>query len=175
MKVFCENLGPMHTPLTDDFPSNTAPPPLLPMARLVCEVGAVVSLGGPAKHGERRYVPILSGSVRGPELNGELAQGGVDWQVQRADGVTEISAHYVIRCADDALIEVQSDGLRHGPPELMARLARGEPVPAQDYFFRTLMRLTTGHPDWLHLNKLMALANGRRERSRVTLDIWRIG
>ena len=57
----------------------------------------------------------------------------------------------------------------------MARLARGEPVPAQDYFFRTLMRLTTGHPDWLHLNKLMALANGRRERSRVTLDIWRIG
>ena len=150
-------------------------PPLLPMARLVCQVGDVVSLGGPAKHGERRYVPILSGSVRGPELNGELLAGGVDWQLQRADGVTEISAHYVIRGADGALIEVHSDGLRHGPPDVMARLARGEAVPAQDYFFRTLMRLTTGHPDWLHLNKLMALASGRRERSRVTLDIWRIG
>ena len=152
-----------------------APPPLWPMGRLVCEVGAVVSLGGPAKHGERRFVPILGGTVQGPELNGTLLDGGVDWQVQRADGATEISAHYVIRTDDGALIEVQSDGLRHGPPEVMARLARGEPVPPQDYFFRTLLRLTTGHPAWLHVNKLMVLAVGQRERSRVTLDLWRIG
>ena len=144
------------------------------MTRVVCEVGAVVSLGGPAKHGERRFVPILSGQARGPELSGELLPGGVDWQVQRADGVTEISAHYVIRTADGALVEVQSDGLRHGPPEVMARLARGEAVPAQDYFFRTQVRLTTGHPDWLHLNRVMALAVGRREATRVTLDFWRI-
>ena len=27
------------------------------------------------------------------------------------------------------LIEVRSDGLRHGPAEVMARLARGEPAP----------------------------------------------
>ncbi len=152
-----------------------APPPLWPMGRLVCEVGAVVSLGGPAKHGERRFVPILGGTVQGPELNGTLLDGGVDWQVQRADGATDISAHYVIRTDDGALIEVQSDGLRHGPPEVMARLARGEPVPPQDYFFRTLLRLTTGHPAWLHVNKLMVLAVGQRERSRVTLDLWRIG
>ncbi|MDO9091905.1 MAG: DUF3237 domain-containing protein [Rubrivivax sp.] len=149
-------------------------PQLLHLTRVVCEVGAVVSLGGPAKHGERRYVPILSGTAAGPELNGELLQGGVDWQVQRADGVTDISAHYVIRTPDGALVEVQSDGLRHGPPEVMARLARGEPVPPQDYFFRTWVRLTTGHPDWLHLNKVMALAVGQREQRRVILDFWRI-
>lgn len=152
----------------------TTAPALLPMARIVCEVGALVSLGGPAKHGERRFVPILSGQVSGPELNGELLSGGVDWQVQRGDGATEISAHYVIRCADGALIEVQSDGLRHGPPEVMARLARGETVPPQDYFFRTLVRLTTGHASWLHLNKVMAIAVGQREKSRVLLDLWRI-
>ena len=158
-----------------EAPGVVAPPSLLPMARVVCEVGTLVTLGGPAKHGERRYVPILGGSVQGSELNGEVLPGGADWQVQRADGVTEISAHYVIRSNDGALIEVQSDGLRHGPPEVMARLARGEAVSPQDYFFRTLMRLTTGHPDWLHLNKVMALANGRRDRALVTLDIWRIG
>ena len=150
------------------------PPPLHWMCSVTCEVGAVVSLGGPAKHGERRFVPILSGSVQGPELSGELIEGGADWQVQRADGATEISAHYLIRSTDGALIEVQSDGLRHGPPEVMARLARGEVVPPQDYFFRTLVRLTTGHPSWLHLNKVMALAVGRRERTRVQLDFWRI-
>ena len=158
-----------------DFPATALPPPLLPMARIVCEVGPVVSLGGPARHGERRFVSILSGRVSGAELNGELLEGGVDWQVQRADGVTEISAHYVIRTPDGALVEVQSEGLRHGPPEVMARLARGEAVAPQDYFFRTLVRLTTGHPDWLHLNKVMALAVGQREARQVRLDLWRIG
>ena len=145
------------------------------MGTVICEVGAVVSLGAPAIHGERRFVPILRGNAQGPELNGELLEGGVDWQLQRADGATEISAHYVIRTSDGALIEVQSDGLRHGSPAVMARLTRGESVPTQDYFFRTQVRLTTGHPDWLHLNKVMALAVGRREPTRVLLDFWRIG
>jgi Protein of unknown function (DUF3237) len=149
-------------------------PLLVPMTRIVVEVGAVVSLGGPAKHGERRYVPLGAGTVSGPELQGMLVEGGVDWQVQRADGATDISAHYVIRTTDGALVEVQSDGLRHGAPEVMARLARGEPVAPHEVYFRTLMRFTTGHPAWLHLNKVLAVAVGRREPARVTLDVWRI-
>jgi hypothetical protein len=36
------------------------------------------------------------------------------------------------------------------------------------------MRFATGHADWLHLNKVMALASGRREAQRVILDVWRI-
>jgi Protein of unknown function (DUF3237) len=154
--------------------STLQPPALVHMTRVVCEVGAMVSLGGPAKHGERRFVPLGGGTVAGPELNGTLVEGGIDWQVQRADGVTDISAHYVIRTEDGALVEVQSEGMRHGPPEVMARLARGDPVARDEYFFRTLMRFTTGHPAWLHLNKVMALAVGQRERQRVLLDVWRI-
>ena len=150
------------------------PPALVHMTRVVCQVGALVSLGGPAKHGERRFVPLGGGTVAGPELSGTLVEGGIDWQVQRADGVTNISAHYVIRTEDGALVEVQSDGMRHGSPEVMARLARGEPVAGSEYFFRTLMRFTTGHPAWLHLNRVMAIAVGQRERQRVLLDVWRL-
>ena len=154
-----------------DFP---AAPALLPMTRIRCEVGALVSLGGPAKHGERRYVPLGGGSVVGPELNGTLVEGGVDWQVNRADGVLDIAAHYVIRTDDGALVEVQSDGMRHGPADVMARLARGEPVEPHEYFFRTVVRFTTGAPSWLHLNKVLALAVGRREARAVLLDFYRI-
>ena len=157
--------------MTDTF---TPPPALQPMCRVVCEVGELVSLGGPAKHGERRYVPLLGGTVEGPELSGSILPGGVDWQVLRADGVLEIAAHYVIRTPDGALVEVQSDGLRHGPAPVMARLARGEPVGRDEYFFRTLMRFTTGAPDWLHLNRVMALAVGQREARTVLLDVYRI-
>lgn len=150
-----------------------APPPLLPMARVRCEVSPLVTLG-PAKHGERRYVPLLGGTVQGPELNGEIVEGGVDWQLLRGDGVLEIAAHYVIRTSDGALIEVQSDGLRHGPPAVMARLARGEAVAANEYFFRTVVRFTTGARSWLHLNRCLALAVGQREARAVLLDFYRI-
>lgn len=144
------------------------------MTRIRCEVGPLVTLG-PAKHGERRFVPLGGGIVEGPELNGTIVEGGVDWQLLRADGALEIAAHYVIRTADDALVEVQSDGLRHGPPDVMERLARGDSVPPEAYFFRTLVRFTTGAPNWLHLNKTLAIASGRRESRLVLLDLFRIG
>jgi hypothetical protein len=144
------------------------------MAQIRCEVGALVSLG-PAKHGERRYVPLGGGTVVGPELNGTLVEGGVDWQVQRADGVLDIAAHYVIRTTDGALIEVQSDGMRHGSAEVMARLARNRFAARDAYFFRTIMRFQTGAPAWLHLNKVLALTLGQREARAVLLDVYRIG
>jgi hypothetical protein len=88
--------------------------------------------------------------------------------------VLDIAAHYVIRTDDGALIEVQSDGMRHGPAEVMARLARGDAVPRDEYFFRTIMRFQTGAAQWLHLNRVLALACGQREATRVVLDVYRI-
>lgn len=156
----------MHTPLPPA-------PLLLPMTQVHCQVGALVTLG-PGPHGERRFVPLGGGTVQGPELNGTLVEGGVDWQVNRADGVLDIAAHYVIRADDGALIEVRSDGLRHGPAEVMARLARGEAVDRDAYYFRTVVRFTTGAPQWQHLNKLIAIAVGQREASVVKLDFYRL-
>ncbi len=154
----------------NDFP---AAPALVPMTQIRCEVGGLVTLGA-APLGERRYVPLGGGSVRGPELNGTLVEGGVDWQIARSDGALEIAAHYVIRADDGALIEVRSEGLRHGPAEVMAQLARGEAVPRDAYFFRTLIRFTTGASAWQHLNKVMAIACGQREARLVLLDVYRL-
>ena len=148
-------------------------PALVPMAQVRCEVGDLVSLGA-AKYGERRYVALTGGTVVGPEFSGTILEGGVDWQINRADGVLDISAHYVVRTADGALVEVQSDGMRHGPAEVLARLARGEPARREEYFFRTAMRFQTGHPQWLHLNRVLALAVGQREARLVVLDVYRI-
>jgi len=159
-------MSTLHTPLPP-------PPALLPMAQVHCQVGALVSLGA-APLGERRYVPLGGGTVQGPELNGTLVEGGVDWQINRADGALEIAAHYVIRADDGALIEVRSDGVRHGPAPVMARLARGEVVGRDEYYFRTAVRFTTGAPQWAHLNGVLAIAVGQREASVVKLDFYRV-
>lgn len=153
---------------------STTPPTLTFMTQVRCDVGELVSLGA-APLGERRCVDILGGSVTGPELNGHIVAGGTDWQWNRSDGALEISAHYMIATADGARIEVHSNGLRHGPAEVLARLARGEDVAAHEYFFRTALRFCTGAPAWAHLNRTMGVAVGRREARRVVLDFWRLG
>lgn len=149
------------------------PPALVPMAHIRCEVGPLVTLG-PAPLGVRRYVPLLGGTVTGPELQGRIVEGGVDWQFQQADGGLEIDAHYVIEALDGGLIEVRSQGVRHGPPEVMAALGRGEDVPASAYYFRTAVRFTSGAPAWQHLNRVLAVACGRRQARSVLLDFYRV-
>ena len=67
----------MTAPMTAPMP---APPALIPMTQVRCEVGALVTLG-PAKYGERRYVPLGGGTVQGPELNGTLVEGGVTGKI----------------------------------------------------------------------------------------------
>lgn len=154
--------------------TDIAPPPaLIPMCQVRCEVEKLVTLGG-GPYGERRYIPLKGGTVKGPELNGQLVDGGVDWQINRGDGVLDISAHYVIQADDGALIEVTSVGMRHAEPPVMERLSRGETVDPKEYFFRTLIRFQTGSAAWLHLNKTMAIASGRREARLVVLDYFRI-
>jgi hypothetical protein len=152
----------------------TTAPTLTFLTQVRCDVGEILTLG-PAPMGERRCVPLLGGVVEGPALAGRILPGGTDWQWNRSDGALEIAAHYIVESAEGARIEVQSNGLRHGPPEVLARLARGEEVAPDEYFFRTLMRFATGHPAYEHLNRVMALARGRREARRVVLDVWQIG
>lgn len=150
-----------------------APPALRWLCRIECEVAPVVSLGA-APLGERRYVPLTGGQVTGG-LRGSVVPGGVDWQIARADGALDLHAHYVLALDDGSLVEVDSRGLRHGPADVMQRLAAGEAVDPAAYFFRTAVRLTTGAPAWLHLNRTMAIAVGAREAARVRLDLFEIG
>ena len=123
----------------------TPPPLLVAMTQVHCHAGALVTLA-PGPHGERRCVPLGGGTVVGPESNGMLVEGGADWQVNRADGVLDIAAHCVIRADDGGPIEVQSNGLRHGPPAAMAQLAHAEAVSPEACYFRTAVRFTTGAP-----------------------------
>ena len=51
--------------------------------------------------------------------------GGADWQILRSDGALELDARYAIKDERGGVVQVLSQGLRHGPPEVMAQLARG--------------------------------------------------
>ncbi len=133
-------------------------------------VGTPLKLGDDG-FGETRIVPILGGTVSGPGLTGSILPGGVDEQRIRADGLTRLHARYVIRAEDGALIKVDSQGLRHGPPEVIAALARGERVKPGDLYFRTVIRFETSAPAHDALNKAMFLTDGERLPDCVVLRL----
>lgn len=108
---------------------------------------------GNSSHGLRRIVPILGGHCAGPRLQGEVLPGGADWQYLRPDGVWSLEARYTIRAIDGALIQVVNRGLRHGPPEVLERIFRGETVSPDEYYFRSAAEFEAplgGPHEWLN-------------------------
>ena len=78
--------------------------------------------------GRRRIIEITGGQFTGERLSGKVLPGGADWQLVRADGVAYLDTRYTLETHDGALIYVQNRGYRHGPAEVIERLARGEMV-----------------------------------------------
>jgi hypothetical protein len=117
---------------------------------------------GAVPHGTRATAPITSGHFEGPRLRGEVLPGGGDWTLLRGDGVLELDLRLTLQTDDGALIQMTSFGLRHGPPEVLAALARGQSVDPSTYYFRTTPRFETGHPRYAFLNRLLAVSSGDR-------------
>ena len=124
-------------------------------------VGGVQRIGA-VPHGTRVTVPITGGHFDGPRLQGKVLPGGGDWTLLRGDGVLELDLRSTLETDDGALIHMSSFGLRHGPPEVIAAIARGETVDPSTYYFRTTPRFETGHPKYTFLNHLLAVSSGDR-------------
>lgn len=146
------------------------PVELRALMSIAVNVLPLVDLGG-----GRRFVPFDGGTFEGRGgLAGTILQGGVDWQTIRSDGTLDIDAHYTLLTDDDEAIEVVSQGVRAASPDVAARLARGDEVDPDEYYFRTLVRLSTQAPRLHWLNQLVAVSTGQRERSLVRIDVHEV-
>ncbi|QJW92282.1 DUF3237 domain-containing protein [Spirosoma taeanense] len=137
------------------------------------EVAAIEEMGQTAK-GIRRVIPITGGTFEGPAIQGHIVAGGYDWQIGRSDGVTEVEARYLLRTHDGSLITIINQGLRHGPPEVMQRLAKGELVDPSDYYFRSIPVFETADPRYDWLTRSVFIATGIRQPSQVLIRVYRL-
>jgi hypothetical protein len=140
------------------------------------DVGELVPIGRMAQ-GQRRVVALLGGTFdSGPTgWHGAVLPGGADWQLLRSDGVLEVDARYVLQDSEGHRVQVISQGLRHGPDDVMAALARGEAVDPARYYFRTAMRFETEAAPLAHLNRAVAVGLGAREARCVRLRVFAVG
>jgi hypothetical protein len=141
------------------------------LADLVVHVGTPITVGE-TPEGLRRVVPILGGTLRGARIAGAILPAVADYQLIRADGYTTLDARYVAMLDDQSLLYIVNLGVRFGPPEIMARITRGEGVAPEDVYFRTTPRFETASPAHAWLMRPLFLATGARHPDRVELNIF---
>ena len=129
---------------------------------------------GESPLGRRRIIGIIGGRFDGERLSGRVLPGGADWQVIRADGVADLDARYTLETSDGALIYVRNRGYRHGPREVLDKLAAGEPVDPGLYYMRTTPLFETGDARYAWLNRVICIATGARRAAAVELEVFEV-
>jgi hypothetical protein len=139
-------------------------------------------VGQTSSAGLRRVVSVLGGTLEGPgfaasgsasPLKGKLLPGA-DYQIIRPDGFTEIDAHYVVQMENGDLIYITNRGMRHGPPELIAKLNAGEAVDQSKIYFRTIISIETAAKalDWM--NRSILVSVGERQPAEAVIHVYRL-
>lgn len=152
------------------------PKPVLEfLGRWVVDLNAPVwELGQTSDLGRRRIIPITGGSFEGPGLKGVILNNGADWQIVTNDGLAIIDTRYLLQTDDGALVYLQTNGFRYGPPDVMARVGRGESVDPNQYYFRVYMQFETDSQTYAWLNRAMAIGYAMRLGAAVVYDAYQI-
>ena len=74
-----------------DFPKNT--PQLEFAMQLKVTLGESFSINN-TQHGRRTVIPITGGEFEGPGIKGTILNGGADYQLNGANGRSEVEAIY---------------------------------------------------------------------------------
>jgi len=123
---------------------------------------------------DRRIGEIAGGRFEGERLRGRILSGGSDWQSLRADGATTINVRLVMETDDGALIAMRYFGVRHGPKEVLDRIARGEKVNPSEYYMRVTAKFETAAEKYGWLNRLVAVASGHRVAGGAIYQVFEI-
>jgi hypothetical protein len=125
------------------------------------EVKPPLVVGSP-RDSYRRIGVIPGGLFEGDRLSGKVLDGGSDWQTIRPDRAVNLNVRLVLRTNDDALICMTYQGVRYGPPDVIARIDRGEVVDPESYYFRINPLFQTSAPQYDWMNHVVGIGIGHR-------------
>lgn len=141
---------------------------------LTLQVATPIPSLGATPFGERKIAEVTGGRFEGERMSGAVKGGGGDWILVRNDGVTQLDVRITLVTDDGASIYMTYRGLRHGPPDVMDRLNRGEPVDPGAYYFRILPAFETGDDRYAWLNKLVAVGRGHRLPTGPVYEVFAV-
>ncbi|MBT31276.1 MAG: hypothetical protein CMO01_16600 [Thalassobius sp.] len=152
--------------------------PQAPDLEYICELQVALESAmvvGETALGTRRVIPITGGTVEGPKIKANIINGGADWQTLRADGVTELEAHYQFQTDDGEIIYIKNVGLRVATPQVAKLLAEGKSVDASQYYFRAVPKFEANRNGKYHwLNDGIFICTGERLPDAVSIKVWKV-
>lgn len=122
----------------------------------------------------KRFIPITGGSMDGPRLKGEVLAGGGDWQSIHNDGLTEIFARYSLKAQDGVIIGITNPGVRVASADVTRRIAAGEDVPPNEYYFRSTPVFDVADGAYSWLRRKVFVGRGIRKPDHVLLDVYEV-
>ena len=129
---------------------------------------------GPGPRGLRRVIGIQGGEFTGDGWRARVLPDGADFQLIVSDTLTELDARYVLELDGGDLIYVRNRAIRSGPADLMAKIARGEPVDPAAIYFRCAPSFETASRAMRWVNERMFVGTGVREPTRVVLRLFEL-
>lgn len=150
-----------------------AAPGLARFADLNVQVAAAIEVGDTGR-GVRRVIPILAGTCVARDWRARVLPGGADFQLLVNERMARLEARYVLETDAGDRIYVHNDALRTAPPEVMARLVRGEPVAPEDVYFRCAPRFETSAPALAWLMERVFLGTGLRRPADVVMRFFEV-
>ncbi len=117
----------------------------------------------------RAAVYAASGTVEG-RINGIVVpMSGGDFPLVRADGVLDFDAKYLLELDDGTPVMLHNRGYRWGSEEVMARMARNEPVGQDEYYMRAAPRfdVPAGPHEWLNRYVFVGVAEKLPGANRI--------
>lgn len=154
-------------------PAALPEPQLKFFADLRVQVSAPQEVGQTA-HGLRRLIPILGGTATGNGWRARVLPGGADFQLVVNARLAELDARYVLETDAGDFIYVQNRAVRSGPPELMARLVRGEAVDPAHIYFRCSPSFETASPALGWIAERMFVGSGVRYPDAVAMRFFEL-
>lgn len=136
--------------------------------------------------GPRMHIPVAKGFTRGavlveggtfdgPGIAGTIVAGsGGDFPLVREDGNGRFESQYLLRTHDGQFILKRSTGVRHAPPEVVAKLLAREDVDPGSYYMRMMPRFEApeGRYDWL--NRTIFIGIGARGPNGSLFRFWKV-
>lgn len=142
------------------------------LGELRIEVTGTTTLGaGPL--GLRRLDRLDKGHFKGPRISAEILTG-MDLLLGGADAALRPDVRIVLKLDDGEALLIQYRGVRHGSPEVMQRIAKGEQVAADQYYLRTGLIFETASQKYSWLNRIVGVGVGRREPGAAVYDVFEV-
>jgi hypothetical protein len=125
---------------------------------------------GPGPLGVRVVSTVVGGWCKGERLNGTLKGAAGDWMLVGKDGFARLDVRGQLVTDDGAIVLITYTGLL----EMSQKVTAGGETQFDDQYFRTLIRMESGAPQYAWVNTSAFVGRGRVVPGAVEYEVYRL-